>query len=221
MYVINDGEILARIYKFKMFRKEGNLFIDVYEALVGKRASKFVAVPNLIIQEADKKYFGFGNSKAEALKDCLKKIKGIPIHDIVHLDNNSKKERNLGIYAEPFEQIKRPSGRDVNKKILVPSRPLGKIYGFIEDHTRPNGFIGDLFEARGKKWMGVPIKNAKITAVCKGVGKKKTKTDNSGYYEFNGLADGVWMLKIKAKGFEMEEAKVEIVGGGEYEENFK
>ena len=40
-----------------MFRKEGNLFIDVYEALLGKPAHKFIAVPNILIQEADKKYF--------------------------------------------------------------------------------------------------------------------------------------------------------------------
>ena len=72
---INDGEILARIHKFKIFRNEGNLFIDVYEGLLGKPAHKFIAVPNLLVQEADKKYFGFGDTKAEALKNCLIKIK--------------------------------------------------------------------------------------------------------------------------------------------------
>jgi hypothetical protein len=42
-----------------------------------------MAVPNLLIQEADKKYFGVGESKILALKDCLKKIKDVSISDIV------------------------------------------------------------------------------------------------------------------------------------------
>ncbi|MBN2062158.1 MAG: hypothetical protein JW882_17270 [Deltaproteobacteria bacterium] len=91
---INDGEILARIHKFKMFRKEGNLFIDVYEGLLGKPAHKFIAVPNLLLQEADKKYFGFGDTKAEALKSCLKKIKDVPIQTIIPPDNSIDNEVN-------------------------------------------------------------------------------------------------------------------------------
>jgi hypothetical protein len=54
-----------------MFRKEGNLFIDVYEGLLGKPAHKFIAVPNLLVQKAEK--IGFGDTKAEALKNCLKR----------------------------------------------------------------------------------------------------------------------------------------------------
>lgn len=217
MSIISDGEILARIHKFKMFRKEGNLFIDVYEALLGKPASKFIAVPNLIIQEADKKYFGFGDSKTDALKDCLKKIKDVPIHAIVHLDKDSEKDAS---YAEPLLQTKRHSRIDNKKKIVEPYRPLGKIYGTVVDHPRPNGFVNEIIEARGKDRKGLPVKNATVTVVCKGLGKKKTRTDNSGYYEFTGLADGVWTIKMKAKGYEAEEAKVEISSGGEYEENF-
>jgi len=97
--IINDGEIFARIHKFKMFRKEGNLFIDVYEGLLGKPAHKFIAVPNLLVQEADKKYFGLGDSKAEALKDCLKKIKDVPIHVIVSPDNHSEYDVNRVLSA--------------------------------------------------------------------------------------------------------------------------
>ena len=83
MPLINDEEIFARVHKFKLFRREGNIFIDLYEAMLGKPAHKYIAVPNLNLQEADTKYYGVGDSKATALKDCLKKIKDVPIDDIV------------------------------------------------------------------------------------------------------------------------------------------
>ena len=104
--IINDGEILARIHKFKMFRKEGNLFIDVYEALLGKPEHKFIAVPNLLIQEADKKYFGLGDSKAAALKDCLRKIKDVPIHIIVPPDASLEHDLNSDTSPEPEREPK-------------------------------------------------------------------------------------------------------------------
>ena len=63
--------------------KEGNIFIDLYEAMLGKPVHKFIAVPNLNLQEANRKYFGVGDSKAAALKDCLQKIKNVPIDVIV------------------------------------------------------------------------------------------------------------------------------------------
>ena len=92
MSIINEGEILARVHKFKLFRTEGNLFVDLYEAILGEPGHKFIAVPNLLIQEADKKYFGVGDSKGTALKDCLDKIKDVPIHEIVHLDSDEESD---------------------------------------------------------------------------------------------------------------------------------
>jgi hypothetical protein len=88
--IINEDEIFAGIHKFKLFRKEGNLFIDVYESLIGKPAHKFVAVPNLRLQESDKEYFGFGDTKANAIKDCLKKVKDVPIETIVPPETSSE-----------------------------------------------------------------------------------------------------------------------------------
>lgn len=90
MSIINDNEIFAGIHKFKLFRKEGNLFIDVYESLIGKPAHKFVAVPNLMLQESDKEYFGFGDTKADAIKDCLRKVKDVPIETIVPPETSSE-----------------------------------------------------------------------------------------------------------------------------------
>jgi hypothetical protein len=94
MAIINDDEIFAGIHKYKLFRKEGNLFIDVYESLIGKPAHKFVAVPNLMLQESDKEYFGFGDTKADAIRDCLKKVKDVPIETIVPPETSS--EDDLG-----------------------------------------------------------------------------------------------------------------------------
>lgn len=94
MSVINEEEIFARIHKYKIFRNEGNLFIDVYEVILGKPAHKFMAVPNLLIQEADKKYFGVGDSKIAALKDCLTKIKDVAISEIVPTENSDELQAN-------------------------------------------------------------------------------------------------------------------------------
>jgi hypothetical protein len=100
MSVINEEEIFTRIHKYKIFRNEGNLFIDVYEVILGKPAYKFMAVPNLLIQEADKKYFGVGDSKILALKDCLKKIKDVSIGDIVPTEVVEGPQTSPHIFSE-------------------------------------------------------------------------------------------------------------------------
>ena len=106
MPIINEGEIFARIHKFKIFRKEGNLFIDLYEALLGEPAHKFVAVPNLLFEEADKKYFGVGDTKGAAIKDCLGKIKDVPIDTIVSSESPDDPHEDARISPEPEEESK-------------------------------------------------------------------------------------------------------------------
>lgn len=86
MGVIDDEEIFARVHKYKLFRKEGNLFIDVYEVIVGNPPQKYMAVPNLLLQESDPKYFGRGETHKDALRDCLDRIKGVPIQTIVPME---------------------------------------------------------------------------------------------------------------------------------------
>jgi len=87
-------------------RNEGNLFIDVYEVILGKPAHKFMAVPNLLFQEADKKYFGVGDSKIEALKDCLRKIKDVPITEIVPTETSDEPQANSLPIAKPSNGLK-------------------------------------------------------------------------------------------------------------------
>ena len=118
MSVINEEEIFTRVHKYKIFRSEGNLFIDVYEVILGKPAYKFMAVPNLLIQEADKKYFGVGDSKILALKDCLKKIKDVSIGDIVPTEGAEGPQTSPQIFSESEQ----------GSKLSSPFRKLSKAF---------------------------------------------------------------------------------------------
>ena len=100
MGILGSEEILARVHKFKLFRSEGNLHIDLYESLAGSAGHRFVAVPNLLLREADEKYFGVGDSKKTALMDCLKKIKDVPIEAIVPLEDRHVQEQALSEIKE-------------------------------------------------------------------------------------------------------------------------
>jgi hypothetical protein len=86
MGVIEGEELFARVHKYKLFRKEGNILIDVYEVIVGEPPQKYMAVPNLVLQESDPKYFGRGDTHKDALKDCLGKIRGVPIDTIIPME---------------------------------------------------------------------------------------------------------------------------------------
>ena len=120
MSLIDDEEIFARVHRFKLFRKEGNIFIDLYEALLGAPAHKYIAVPNLLLQEADKEYFGVGDSKAAAIRDCLNRIKGISIDTIV--PSEAPEEPPLDSWTSP-ESDERP---DLQQSSWNPFRALSR-----------------------------------------------------------------------------------------------
>ena len=100
-------------------------------------------------------------------------------------------------------------------------KSLGKIFGIVKGSVTPS-IDGEknIFVAAEEGEQGVPIKNAKVIATCKGKSKRNTRTDASGRYELPDLEDGLWKLKVKAKGYEEGEATVEISGGGTYEQDF-
>lgn len=83
-----------------------------------------------------------------------------------------------------------------------PPPNLTAIYGIVTDQK-----------------TGSPIKNAKVN--CKGLGKKSTETNTSGYYELTDLKDGNWKLKIEAEGYKKGKTQVAITGGQAYEQNFE
>jgi len=47
MLDLNEGDILTRVRRYNLIRKERMIYIDVHETLAGRLAGKFVAVPNL------------------------------------------------------------------------------------------------------------------------------------------------------------------------------
>lgn len=82
-----------------------------------------------------------------------------------------------------------------------PPPSLFAIYGVVTDEKTGN-----------------PIRNATVT--CKGLGKKETKTNASGYYEQINLKDGHWRLKIKAEGYKPANAKAVLSVEQSCEQNF-
>ena len=105
MAILGDDEILARVHRFKLFRNEGNLYLDIYEAVLGKPPHKFIAVPNLLLKESEEKFFGVGDTKKDALTDCLKKIRAVPIEEIVPTQDLEGSE----IQKQATESLKKSS----------------------------------------------------------------------------------------------------------------
>ena len=77
-----DEPILTRVTRYNFIRDGRLLYIDVHEALRGRLAAPFVAVPNLINIIARQEFQGTGTSEEEALNDCLEKIVAVPFETI-------------------------------------------------------------------------------------------------------------------------------------------
>lgn len=75
-------DILTRVSRYNLIRDGRLVYIDVHEALHGRLAGRFVAVPNLVNLVARQEFQGVGESEAEALTDCLGKIAGKAIEDL-------------------------------------------------------------------------------------------------------------------------------------------
>ncbi len=81
---LNQDDVLSRVHQFELERDEERIFINVREPLVNSDKGAFIAVPSLITQEcSNTDYVGLGNSVEEALQDCLKRIKGMPLSQII------------------------------------------------------------------------------------------------------------------------------------------
>jgi len=81
---LNQDDVLSRVHQFELERDEERIFINVREPLVNSDKGAFIAVPSLITQECSNTgYVGLGNSVEEALQDCLKRIKGMPLSQII------------------------------------------------------------------------------------------------------------------------------------------
>ena len=85
MFTINGNEMLTKVHKYVLFRDNDVLTIDVHEVIAGQSRYNFFSIPNLRREDrvARKEYYGCGKSEEEALEDCLKKIKEMPVQLIV------------------------------------------------------------------------------------------------------------------------------------------
>ena len=98
MFDIKKDEMLSKIHQYKLIRPDGWCNISVHEIIASEKAKiDFIAVPNLVVQDADKQYFGIGDSVENALSDCLSKIKQLNINPLFpNLD-------------ESYQQVEKPS----------------------------------------------------------------------------------------------------------------
>lgn len=82
MHPLNPNDILTRITRYNLIRNQRLIYIDVHEAVQGKLAARFVAVPNLINIIAKQEYQGVDETEPEALESCLAKIRDVQIEDL-------------------------------------------------------------------------------------------------------------------------------------------
>ena len=82
-----ENDILTKVSRYNLIRNQRMIYIDVHESLAGNLAGKFVAVPNLINLIARQKFQGAGETEAEALNNCLAKIKNQSIEDLFPADH--------------------------------------------------------------------------------------------------------------------------------------
>ncbi len=82
MLDLNEKDILTKVTRYNLIRNERMIYIDVHEKLAGNLAGNFLAVPNLINIVARQEFQGIGATEADALKDCLTKIKKLGVEDI-------------------------------------------------------------------------------------------------------------------------------------------
>ena len=86
-------DLLTRVSRYNLIRNQRMIYIDVHERLAGQLAGKFVAVPNLINIIARQEFQGVGETEAEALDDCLTKIKNFSIEDLFPTANPAEPQK--------------------------------------------------------------------------------------------------------------------------------
>jgi hypothetical protein len=82
MFDIGEKELLVRVRKYKLYRERGRLVIDIHEVMAGESPHRFTAIPRVSVPRGGEEYFGVGDTELAALKDCLRRIKNVPIEVI-------------------------------------------------------------------------------------------------------------------------------------------
>jgi hypothetical protein len=81
---LDQDDVLSRVHQYELERDEERVFINVREPIGGSAKGSFIAFPSLISKEcSNTDYVGLGDSVVDALNDCLKRIKGIPLSQVI------------------------------------------------------------------------------------------------------------------------------------------
>jgi hypothetical protein len=81
---LDQDDVLSSVHQYELERDEERVFINVREPIGGSTKGSFIAVPSLISKEcSNTDYVGLGDSVEEALNDCLKRIKGISLSQVI------------------------------------------------------------------------------------------------------------------------------------------
>ena len=81
-FMLNENDILSKVTKYELNRENGRMWIDVHKFLAGTKENLYIAIPSLLVSEANKEYMAKGETEEEALKKCLEKIKDVPSNKI-------------------------------------------------------------------------------------------------------------------------------------------
>lgn len=79
---LHQNDILTKVTRYNLIRNGRMIYIDVHKNIQGHLAGNFIAVPNLINIVAKPEHQGAGEDEEKALKDCLKKIKGLNMEEL-------------------------------------------------------------------------------------------------------------------------------------------
>ena len=83
MYEIESDELLIRVQRYDLLRKKGGRIpIDVCRTIAGEPEKIFIALPRVPYNVAKTQYIGKGDTEDEALQDCLRRIKGVPVNEV-------------------------------------------------------------------------------------------------------------------------------------------
>ena len=83
MFDLNPDDMLSKIHQYKLDRPDGWCYVSVHEVIASEKATvKYIAVPNMALQQADNQFFGTGENIEEALANCLTIIKSVDINTL-------------------------------------------------------------------------------------------------------------------------------------------
>ena len=81
---LDENDVLSQIHRqYRLIRGDMPLYIEISEILTGPEKGVFLAAPRRFFGGGILEYVGRGNSIENALQDCLTKIKGLNVEQIL------------------------------------------------------------------------------------------------------------------------------------------